>query len=71
MKQLFFTVASTFALFAITSCGNTEGTERIPECRNLKTMNACQSCCIDNGWDTGSYLLSEDVCECINLDSDR
>jgi hypothetical protein len=49
------------------SCGNVAESDTIPQCKDIKSTPECQTCCVANGWDTGSFLLTEDVCECRNM----
>ncbi|MCC5922699.1 MAG: hypothetical protein JJT77_02840 [Crocinitomicaceae bacterium] len=66
MKQL-----SILFIFILSSlligCGNVAESDTIPQCKDIKSTPECQTCCVANGWDNGSFLLTEDVCECRNM----
>ncbi len=71
MKTTLKAIAGGFAFaalsFTFSSCADDDGTARIDACRNLKSTGECRQCCINNGYDSGSYRITEDVCECINM----
>ena len=71
---------ATIALIGIViSCkkNKVERNEYIPECAHINNgtssssierNNICKSCCVTNGWDTGTYweLGNQTGCECMD-----
>lgn len=67
-KNLFLGAFVFGAIALFSACGNVNDFAVIEECRNIQSTPDCRACCIANGWETGSYLLTEGNCECRNLD---
>ncbi len=64
-------IIALLLLLFLTNCKNKVEAERIPECSGItgSTMEArtnnCKTCCINNGWENGTYWeVGEVGCEC-------
>lgn len=64
-------IIALLMMLSLTNCKKKVDAERIPECAGISggTMdertNNCKTCCINNGWDNGTYWeVGEVGCEC-------
>ncbi len=64
-------IIAIVSIFSLTNCKNKVEADRISECALISggsmeaRTNNCRSCCINNGWDNGTYWeVGEVGCEC-------
>lgn len=68
MQKILYALVSLSLLLLLTNCEIVEEYAAIPECKSISSSADCLQCCIDNGWDSGMYLITENQCECRNLE---